>query len=100
MSTHLSPTFNNDLHHFPKNEGFIVPYSQHSDIVRFAMNFIIKMNLFARQITSRASSPEESYYRPHESAIRTYALTKTNISYSQASPRIDQMSISQMWILY
>jgi hypothetical protein len=58
------------------------------------------MNLFVRQITSRASPLEESYYRPRESAIRIYALTKTNGSYSQASPRIDQMPISQMWILY
>jgi phage FluMu gp28-like protein len=81
-----------------QNERFIVPYSQHNDITRIARNFIIKMNLFARQITSRASSSEESYYRPHESTIRTYALTKANGSYSQASPRIDQMPISQMWI--
>jgi hypothetical protein len=43
------------------------------------------MNLFVRQITSRASSPKKSYYIPRESAIRTYALTKTNGSYSQAS---------------
>ena len=81
-----------------QNERFIVPYSQHNDIARIARNFIIKMNLFVRQITSRASSSEESYYRPRESAIRTYALTKADGSYSQASPRIDQMPISQMWI--
>jgi hypothetical protein len=56
------------------------------------------MNLFVRQITSRASSSEESYYRPRESAIRTYALTKADRSYSQASPRIDQIPISQLWI--
>jgi hypothetical protein len=74
-----------------QNERFIVPYSQHNDIARIARNFIIKMNLFMRQITSRASSSEESYYRARESAIRTYALTKANGSYSQASPRIDQI---------
>jgi hypothetical protein len=70
-----------------QNERFIVPYSQHNDIARIARNFIIKMNLFVRQITSRASSSEESYYRPRESAIRTYALTKADGSYPQASPQ-------------
>jgi hypothetical protein len=54
------------------------------------------MNIFVRQITSRASSSEESYYRSRESVIRTYALTKTNGSYSQASPRIDQMNKSNV----
>jgi hypothetical protein len=73
-----------------QNKRFIVPNSQHNDIARIARNFIIKMNLFVRQITSRASSSEESYYRSREPVIRTYALTKTNGSYSQASPRIDQ----------
>jgi hypothetical protein len=62
-----------------QNERFIVLYSQHNDIARIARNFIIKMNLFVRQITSRASSSEESYYRPRESAIKTYALTKAII---------------------
>ena len=74
-----------------QNERFIVPYSQHNDIARIARNFIIKMNLFVRQITSRVSLSEESYYRLRESAIRTYALTKADGSYSQASPRIDQI---------
>jgi hypothetical protein len=74
VSTHLSPIFNNDLRHFPK-QNIIVPYSQHNGIARIARNFIIKMNLFVRQITTRASSSEEIYYRPRESAIRTYALT-------------------------
>jgi hypothetical protein len=45
------------------------------------------MNLFVRQITSRVSSSEKSYYRPRESTIRTYALTKADGSYSQTSPR-------------
>jgi hypothetical protein len=70
-----------------QNERFIVPYSQHSDIARIARNFIIKMNLFVRQITIRASSSEESYYKSRESAIRIYALTKADGSYSQASPQ-------------
>jgi hypothetical protein len=83
-----------------QNERFIVPYSQHNDIARIARNFIIKINLFVRQITSRASSSEKSYYRPRESAIRTYALTKADGSYLQTSPRIDQIPISQMWIRY
>jgi hypothetical protein len=83
-----------------QNERFIVPYSQHNDIARIARNFTIKMNLFVRQITIRVNLSEESYHIPHESTIRTYALTKTNKSYSQASPRIDQMPISQMWIVY
>jgi hypothetical protein len=86
VSTHLSPIFNNDLV-ISQNERFIVPYSQHNDIMRIARNFIIKMNLFLRQITSRASSSEESYYRSRESVIRTCALTKANGSYSQASPQ-------------
>jgi hypothetical protein len=68
-----------------KNERFILLYSQHNDIASIARNFIIKMNLFVRQITNMMSSSEESYHRPRESAIRTYALTKADESYSQAS---------------
>jgi hypothetical protein len=45
------------------------------------------MNLFVRQLTSRASSSEESYYRPRESAIIIYALAKADGSYPQASPQ-------------
>jgi hypothetical protein len=81
-----------------QNERFIVPYSQHNDIVRIARNFIIKMNLFVRQITIRVNLSEEIYHRPRESVIRIYALTKADGSYSQASQRIDQIPISQMWI--
>jgi hypothetical protein len=38
-----------------QNEKFIVTYSQHIDIARIARNFIIKMNLFVRQITIRVN---------------------------------------------
>jgi hypothetical protein len=55
--------------------------------VRIVKNFVIKMNLFVRQITNIVRSSEESYHIPRESTIRTYALTKVDGSYSQASPR-------------
>jgi hypothetical protein len=38
-----------------QNEIVIVPYSQYNDITRIARNFIIKMNLFVRQITIRVN---------------------------------------------
>jgi hypothetical protein len=38
-----------------QNEIFIVLYSQHNDIARIAMNFIINMNLIVRQITIRVN---------------------------------------------
>jgi hypothetical protein len=81
-----------------QNERFIVLYSQHNDIARIARNFIIRMNLFVRQITNRVSSSKKSYHKPREFIIRTYALIKVGGPYSHASQRIDQMSISQMWI--
>jgi hypothetical protein len=71
-----------------KDSLFHIPST---DIAHIARNFIIKMNLFVRQIIYRVSSSEESYHRPCEAAIKTSALTKACGSYSQASLRIDQM---------